>query len=88
MDPFAELRSMLELCFGDADDAEGLADLRLQLSIYTDRARDFRSQLDALIVSGDGVAARGIVTDTVHIDVTPVEALDWLRWLQAELARA
>lgn len=84
---FAELRSMLELCFGDAEDAEGLADLRLQLSIYADRAHDFRRQLDALIASGDVTTARDIVTDAVHIDVTPEEALDWLRRLQTELKR-
>lgn len=81
-----ELASLLELCYGDADDDEsGLAELRTQLEVYPDRVAPFRAQLEALIASGDVDACKDLLETRTHQFMTGPEALAWLRGLALQL---
>ena len=83
-----ELASMLELCYGDADDESGLDDLRAQLGFYPERAVVFRAQLDELIASGDADACKTLLERYVHRFLSGPQALAWLRDLSQQLGEA
>lgn len=81
-----ELASLLELCYGDVDDdAEGLADLRVQLDAYPDRAERFRVQLATLALSGDEDTCRALLQASMHRFVPGAQAMAWLRDLAQHL---
>lgn len=85
-DGYEELCSMLELCFGDEDDDEGLASLLEQLAFYPQRVQPVRDQLRALLDSGDRALCRAILEEYAHITATPDTSLEWFRWLDRKLA--
>ena len=85
MKNYDELCSMLELCFGDVDEAEGLAELHDQLEVYPDRAGPFLSELRQLNDQKDGDRCREILSEYAHFSATPEQSLEWFRWLQREL---
>lgn len=81
------LESMIELCFGDEEDPEGLADLKLQLDIYPDRQLPFMAQLDAVIERADPDESRRILGDFAQYShISDAQAIEWFRWLRRELA--
>lgn len=81
-----ELVSLLELCFGDVDDDEGLADLRDQLEAYPTRRAPFVAQLDRVIARGDPDECRAILEEWVHLTVADdAQAVGWFTWLRGEL---
>lgn len=84
-----DLTSLLELCFGDADDDdEGLRDLRVQFDAYPDRAQHFRDALSALLKSGDEERCAEILDEWTHRSLTGTEARAWLRGLADQLGVA
>lgn len=84
-----DLTSLLELCFGDADDDdEGLRDLRVQLDAYPDRAERFRDGLSALLKSGSEEQCSDILETWTHRSLPGGEARVWLRGLADQLGVA
>ena len=81
-----ELCSLIELCFGDADDDEGLAELKTQLGIYTERAVEFRRQLSKLLGRGDGEECRAILAEFAHQHMPIEQCLEWFEWLERQLS--
>ncbi len=82
---FSQLSSFLEGSFGDQDDDEGLAALRVQLDAYPDLAEDFRHQLFELLACGNGEQCR-LLLEQAHRFLTPDESLAWLEWLSGQIA--
>lgn len=81
-----DLTSLLELCFGDADDDDdGLRDLRVQLDAYPDRSARFRDELSALLRSGDESRCSEIVDTWAHRSLSGPAARAWLRGLAHQL---
>jgi len=87
MENYDELCSMLELCFGDVDEEEGLAELQDQLEVYSDRVVPFHCELRQLINQNDGERCREVLSDYAHFSATPEQSLKWFRWLLNELEK-
>lgn len=88
MDRYEELCSMLELCFGDVDEEEGLSELKDQLEVYPDRVKPFLTELQQLIEENDGELCRQILSEYAHFTAGPEQSIEWFRWLQKELKEA
>lgn len=85
VDQYYELCSMLELCFGDEEQEEGLAGMLEQLEIYPHRRAPVTAQLKALLESEDREQCRLILSEYAHFSASPDASFEWFQWLNEEL---
>lgn len=86
MEALHTLTSMLELCFGDVGEEEGLAELRDQLEVYPGRRAPFLAGLDAVIARSDPAECRAILEEWAHFTAhDDGEAVAWFRWVRDSL---
>ena len=74
------LKTLLESCFGDADDEQGLATLQQQLSIYPEDMAEFQADLDEVLP--DPVVCQSLLENYAHRYLDPQASRDWLHWLK------